>query len=123
MTSPGEVYAQISGAAVNALSELSKDELLDYKSAIKLIASKYNRLDERLGGLTAEGKLEMIVLVEESTWMFKWTTEDKKEIDMGPYDDLKRAKEAKSNMIAKSATCSKIVTVPEGYEFYRGVED
>ena len=59
MSSPGEMMAQTMQTARRSLDHLSKSELLEYKALIEGIASneRYAFVDERMSGLTAEGKL------------------------------------------------------------------
>ena len=72
MTSPGEVYAQMSRGAIQAFSNLTADELEEYKSAVEIIANKYNHIDERLSGFNAKGKLSMIEkIVEDPKFTYK----------------------------------------------------
>lgn len=60
MVDPGTVYAEMAYRAKQVLSELSEDELKEYKSAVELIATKYMHIDESLSGFNAKGKLSMI---------------------------------------------------------------
>lgn len=58
---PGTVHSEISYNAKKGLSELSREELVEYKSALDLIASKYKNIDTRLSAcFNIDGKLSMI---------------------------------------------------------------
>ena len=60
MTGPGEAMAQMAYTARKALKDLSQKEMIEYKKAVEIIASKYNNVDERLSGFNAQGKLSII---------------------------------------------------------------